>query len=80
MRSEKDYYKDYSTVGKQTLIKNEIQIFLIYKEIQNGAVAKSYMTNGPPHIWGNIGAFPHILGSSSSYMTVQLLYSEFPYK
>ncbi len=22
------------------------QIFLIYKEIQNGAVAKSYMTNG----------------------------------
>ncbi len=54
-------------------------IFLIYKEIQNGAVAKSYMTNGPPHIWGNICAFPHILGSSSSYMTVQLLYSEFPY-
>ncbi len=24
------------------------QIFLIYKEIQNGAVAKSYMTNGLP--------------------------------
>ncbi len=26
--------------------KKELQIFLIYKEIQNGAVAKSYMTNG----------------------------------
>jgi hypothetical protein len=26
--------------------KKENQIFLKYKEIQNGAVAKSYMTNG----------------------------------
>jgi hypothetical protein len=26
--------------------KKENQIFLIYKEFQNGAVAKSYMTNG----------------------------------
>jgi hypothetical protein len=26
--------------------KKENQIFLIYKEIQNGEVAKSYMTNG----------------------------------
>jgi hypothetical protein len=29
-----------------TLIKKENQIFLIYREIQSGAVAKSYMTNG----------------------------------
>jgi hypothetical protein len=29
-----------------TLIKKENQIFLKYKEIQNGAVAKSYMTSG----------------------------------
>jgi hypothetical protein len=29
-----------------TLIKKENQIFFIYKEIQSGAVAKSYMTNG----------------------------------
>jgi hypothetical protein len=29
-----------------TLIKKENQIFLIYKEIQGGAVAKSYVTNG----------------------------------
>jgi hypothetical protein len=32
--------------------KKENQIFLIYKEIHNGAVAKSYMTNGLHiHIW-----------------------------
>ncbi len=49
-------------------------------EIQNGAVAKSYMTNALLiHIWGNICAFPHILGSHSSYMTLQLLHSEYPY-
>ncbi len=30
-------------------------------------------------IWGNKCAFPHILGSPSSYMTLQLLHSEFPY-
>jgi hypothetical protein len=29
-----------------TLIKKKIRFFLIYKEIQKGAVAKSYMTNG----------------------------------
>jgi hypothetical protein len=37
----------------------------IYKEIHNGAVTKSHMTNGS-HIWLNICAFPHILGSRSS--------------
>ena len=31
------------------------------------------------HIWGNICAFPHILGSPSLFMTLQLLHSEFPY-
>jgi hypothetical protein len=51
--------------------KKENQIFLTYKEIQKGSVAKSYMTTGPlnPHIYLNICAFPHILGSPSSYMT-----------
>ena len=35
--------------------KKENQIFLKYKEIQNGAVAKSYMTNSLfIHIWGNM--------------------------
>ncbi len=34
--------------------KNENQVFLIYKKIQSGAVAKSYMTNGlliSSYIW-----------------------------
>jgi hypothetical protein len=38
--------------------KKENQIFLIYKEIQNGAVAKSYVTNGLP-IFGEL--FAHFL-------------------
>jgi hypothetical protein len=39
--------------------KKENQIFLIYKEIQNGAVAKSYMTNGLLLIYGE--KFTHFL-------------------
>ncbi len=39
--------------------KKEKKIFLIYKEIQNGAVAKSYMTNGLL-IYGGILGNPHI--------------------
>ncbi len=60
--------------------KKENQIFLIYREIQSGAVAKSFMTNGLL-IYGEI--FSHflinVLGSPSTYMTLQLLHSEFPY-
>ncbi len=41
-----------------TLIRKKIKFFIIYKEIQNGAVAKSYMTNGLL-IYGEI--FPHFL-------------------
>jgi hypothetical protein len=58
--------------------KKENQIFLISKEIQKGSVAKSFMTNGLL-IYGCICAFPHILGSPSSYMTLQRIPSEFPY-
>ncbi len=36
--------------------KKENQIYLIYKETQNGAVANSYMTNGLL-IYGEIFAF-----------------------
>ncbi len=44
------------------------------------AVAESYMYDWrPPHIWGNICAFPQILGSPSPYRTLQLFHSEFPY-
>ncbi len=42
------------------MLKKENQIFLIYKEILNGAVAKSYMTNGLLNlIYGEI--FAHFL-------------------
>ncbi len=67
---------DYTNVHTD---KKENQIFLIYKEIQNGAVAKSYMTNRLL-IYGEI--FAHFLvyeGAPSSYITLQLLHSEFPY-
>jgi hypothetical protein len=36
----------YDTILLRTLIKKALKIFLINKEIQNGAVAKSYITNG----------------------------------
>jgi hypothetical protein len=59
----------YSLLGSgqvATLIKNKIKYSsYIYKEIHNGTVAKSHMTNGP-HIWLNICASPHLLGSPSS--------------
>ncbi len=41
-----------------TPIKKKIKFFLIYQEIQTGAVAKSYMTNGLL-IYGEI--FGHFL-------------------
>jgi hypothetical protein len=44
--------------GKPCTDKKENQIFLICKEIENGAVAKSYMTNGLL-IYGEI--FAHFL-------------------
>ncbi len=62
---------------KHALIKKENKFFLICKEIQKGAVAMSYMTNGLLiYKYVNI---PHMLESPSLYMTLQLLPSEFPY-
>jgi hypothetical protein len=53
----------------------------MYKELQIGAVAKSYMTNGllESSYMGKYLQFPQILGTPSSYMTLQLLHSEFLY-
>ncbi len=55
----------------------ENQIFLIYKEILNGAVAKSYMTNATaPSYMGKcfLRIFSYtvytVLGSPSSYVTI----------
>jgi hypothetical protein len=50
--------RDREKSSGQTTDKNENQISLICKEIQNGVVAKSYMTNGLL-IYGEI--FPHFL-------------------
>jgi hypothetical protein len=49
MRRKSSSYTVYSVeFGKlfPTLIKKENKIFLIFKEIQKGAVAKSYMKKG----------------------------------
>jgi hypothetical protein len=61
--------------------KKENQIFLIYKEILNRAVAKSYMTNVLliHCIWLNICAFPHKEAVPHIHVTLQLPHSEFPY-
>ncbi len=73
-----------TTEQQQHTDKKEKKNFLIYKEIQEGPVAKSYMTNGlliHYTVWLNISACPCLLGSPSSYMTLQLqpIPSEFPY-
>ncbi len=65
-------------IPNTSLIKKKRKSFLC-KEIQKGEAAKSYMTNGICMIRLKICSFPHILGSPSSYMTLQLLPSEFPY-
>ncbi len=56
--------------------KKEKKIFLIYKEIQKRAVAKSYKRKGF-QIYEEI--FCELLGCSYLYMTLQLLPSEFSY-
>jgi hypothetical protein len=40
--------------------KKENKIFLLYKELQMGVVAKSYNEEGLPNILGNAQIFSHI--------------------
>ncbi len=54
-------------VELRTLIKNKIKF--------SSYMRKFRMEQLQSHIWGNIFAFPHILGRPSSYMTQQLLHS-----
>jgi hypothetical protein len=58
--------------------KKENQLFLICKEIQNGAVAKSYMRKGFL-IYEEMRKYFPIWEEAVSHMTLQLLHSEFPY-
>ncbi len=60
---------------KETLIKKENTKLSSYIR----SSCKIIYDQRPPHIWGNICVCPHILGSPSSYMTLQLLHSEFLY-
>ncbi len=48
----------------------------MYKEIQNGEVAK---TNGLSYMGKYLRISSYILGSPSLLMTLQLLHSQFPY-
>jgi hypothetical protein len=58
----------YAQISYRYTDKKENKIFLIYKEMQKGAVAKS---SRPSHIWLDVCVFPHILGSPPSYLTLQ---------
>jgi hypothetical protein len=66
--------------------KKENKIFLIYKEIQNGTVAKSHMKKGfliyekmRKYLTINEEAINHSCkGIYESYMPLQLLHSKFP--
>jgi hypothetical protein len=53
-----NYYYPKDGVLRKHTDKKENKIFLIYKEIQNGTVANSYMTNGLL-VYGEI--FAHFL-------------------
>ncbi len=53
---------------------------LIKKKIKFSSYTRKFrMEQLESQIWGNIWTFPHIFGSPSSYMPLQLLHSEFPY-
>jgi hypothetical protein len=60
--------------------KKENQIFLMYEEIQRGAVAKSYMRKGFL-IYEEMRKYFTIFKEAVGHihMTLQLLHSEFPY-
>jgi hypothetical protein len=71
----------YSLWLRTTLIKKKIKIFLIYREIQSGAVAKSYMRKGFLIYEEMRKYFPIYEEAVTVYssMTLQLLHSGFFY-
>ncbi len=60
----------YALIKKKIKFSSYVRKFRM-KQLQ------SHIWLTPPHIWGNICAFPHILGSPSSYMTLQLGWARF---
>ncbi len=63
------------------ILENIVILYTDKKENQfSSYIRKFRIKQCQSHIWLNICAFPHMLGSPSSYnMTLQLLHSEFPY-
>jgi hypothetical protein len=67
------------TVGAYHALIKKSNFPHIYKEIQNGAVAKSYMTNGSSYMGKYLRISSYIRKPFLIlYMTLQLLHSEFP--
>ncbi len=60
-------------------MKKKIKFSSYMRKFRMEQVQSHIWLTAPPHIWGNICAFPHILGSPSLNMTLQLLHYEFPY-
>jgi hypothetical protein len=61
-----------------TLIKKKTKLYSYIRKFRVEQL-QSHTWLTASSLWGNISAFPHILGSPSSYMTLQLLHSKFPY-
>ncbi len=66
-------------VNNDTLIKNKIKFSSYIRQFRVQQLQSHKWLTAFSYILGNICAFPQILGSPSSYMTLQLLYSEFSY-
>jgi hypothetical protein len=64
--------------SRRTLIKKKTN-FPHIKEIEIRSSWKVIYEEGLPNLWGNAQIFNHRWGGRSSYMTLQLIPSEFPY-
>jgi hypothetical protein len=62
-----------------TLIKKKIKFSSFIRKFRIECSCKVIYEEGLPNIWGNAQIFSHIWGGRQSYMTLQLLHSEFPY-
>ncbi len=62
-----------------TLIKKKIKFSSYIRKFRRDRLQSHiWLKRSHHHIWLNIYAFTHILGSPSSYMTLQLIPSQFP--
>jgi hypothetical protein len=73
------YKHTYKCTMYNTLIKNKIKFSLYIRKFRGIGCNVIYDYNDLLINGINICAFPHILGSSSSYLTLHPIPSEFPY-